>query len=239
MDPSTATVPVIILCGGKGTRLREETETKPKPMVEIGGLPIVEHIIRRYRAAGFRFFVLAAGYKGEQIRDYAAKRLPDVRVEDTGQETQTGGRLARSLDAYLGDAEHFAVTYGDGLADVDLAAQFAFHLGHGRRGTMLGVHPPSRFGELRITGHIVTEFSEKPQFSDRYINGGYMFFHRAFRRYLSTDEGCVLETEPLSRLARDCHLSAYRHEGFWACMDTARERDELQALWDSGKAPWV
>jgi glucose-1-phosphate cytidylyltransferase len=257
-------VPVFVLCGGLGTRLREETELRPKPMVPIGDRPILWHIMRTYGHFGFRRFVLCAGYKAEVIKTYFLHyaaldsdftvRLatreetfhsPDnlfdweITVADTGGLTMTGARVAIAARRYLGDAEHFAVTYGDGLTDADLARELSFHLDEGRIGTVLGVNPPTRFGELLTEGHAVVQFEEKPELSETWINGGFFFFRRDFLRYLSEKESCVLERSPLARLAQDRELSIYRHEGFWACMDTQRDRDHLQALWESGKAPWA
>lgn len=261
---SPADIPVFVLCGGLGTRLREETEFRPKPMVEVGSHPLLWHIMRTYDAYGFRRFVLCMGYKHEVIRQYflnfyamnsdATVRLAsnevtvhsvdhsfdwEVTLAYTGESAMTGARVARALDRYLGDAELFAVTYGDGLTDADLAAELEFHLRHGRIGTVLGVHPPSRFGEFRLDGEQALEFVEKPDLHDAWINGGYFFFRREFRDYLSADDGCVLERDPLARLARDGQLAVYRHEGFWGCMDTQRDRDELNRLWASGEAPWA
>jgi glucose-1-phosphate cytidylyltransferase len=151
----------------------------------------------------------------------------------------TGSRIAKAAHKYLGDAEHFAVTYGDGVTDVDLKAEFAFHCDQKRIGTILAVNPPSRFGELKTKGNIVEEFAEKPEFQDKWINGGYFFFRRDFVRYVETTESCVLERQPLAALARDGELAMYRHEGFWAAMDTQRERDYLNEIWAKGNAPWA
>ena len=259
----TSDVPVFVLCGGLGTRLREETETRPKPMVPVGHRPILWHIMRSYARHGFRRFVLCLGYKAEVIKSYFlnyAASNSDFTVElktnklqvhsidhdddwqvtlaDTGELTMTGARVARAADKYLGDATTFAVTYGDGLTDADLAGEYLFHRQQKRFGTVLGVNPPSRFGELMVDGPHVQEFSEKPEFADSWINGGYFFFHRNFLPYLSSDERCVLERDPLVKLARDCQLSVFKHRGFWACMDTQRDREYLEKLWTSGKAPW-
>lgn len=255
---------MFVLCGGLGTRLREETEVRPKPMVPVGGRPILWHVMRAYARHGFKRFVLCLGYKAEVIKSYflnyasmnsdftVGLKTNDLTVHsidhqedwqvtlaDTGELTMTGARVARAAARYLGDAPQFAVTYGDGLTDADLGAEYRFHLEQKRIGTVLGVNPPSRFGELKVDGHRVQEFSEKPDFADSWINGGYFFFQRAFLPYLSPDEGCVLEREPLARLARDGQLSICMHRGFWACMDTQRDREQLEKLWASGKAPWV
>lgn len=257
-------IPVFVLCGGLGTRIREETEIRPKPMVPVGGRPILWHIMRSYARHGFRRFVLCLGYKAEVIKSYFlhyASLGSDFTVElktnnltvhsidhdqdwvvtlvDTGELTMTGARVARAAARYLGAAEQFAVTYGDGLTDADLASEYQFHCSEGRIGTLLGVNPPSRFGELRVVGTCVEEFSEKPDFAESWINGGYFFFQRGFLPYLSTQESCVLEREPLVRLARDRQLSVYRHRGFWACMDTQRDREQLEKIWAAGQAPWA
>lgn len=263
-DHTLSEVPVFVLCGGLGTRLREETEVRPKPMVPVGGRPILWHIMRSYARHGYRKFVLCLGYKAEVIKSYFlnyASMGSDFTVElktnkltvhsidhgqdwqvtlaDTGELTMTGARVARAAAKYLGEARHFAVTYGDGLTDADLASEYRFHLESGRLGTVLGVNPPSRFGELRVDGPRVQEFAEKPDFADSWINGGYFFFARDFLPYLSSEEGCVLEREPLVRLARDGQLSIYRHRGFWACMDTQRDREQLERIWASGQVPWA
>lgn len=259
-----ANVPVFILCGGLGTRLREQTELRPKPMIPIGNRPILWHIMRTYSHHGFRKFVLCCGYKAEVVKEYFLNyasmnsdftvdlKTNDVQVhsvdhdEDwqvtlayTGELTMTGARVARAAGKYLGGAEHFAVTYGDGVCDVDLTAEFAYHLDHGRIGTVLGTHPPSRFGEFQLEGDVIRRFAEKPQFGDRWINGGYFFFKKRFLPYLSEDESCVLEQAPLAKLAEDGQLSLYQHEGYWACMDTQRDYDQLNKLWASGQAPWA
>ena len=256
-------MPVFVLCGGLGTRLREETELRPKPMVPVGGRPILWHIMRSYAHHGFRRFVLCLGYKAEVIKswflNYAASnsdftvelKTNDLKVHSidhdddwqvtlafTGELTMTGARVARAAEKYLGKAKTFAVTYGDGLTDADLAAEYDFHRAQKRLGTVLGVNPPSRFGELKVDGPDVQEFSEKPDFADSWINGGYFFFERGFLPYLSQDESCVLEREPLVKLARDKQLSIHKHRGYWACMDTQRDREQLEKLWASGQAPW-
>jgi glucose-1-phosphate cytidylyltransferase len=232
-------IPVFVLCGGLGTRLREETELRPKPMVPVGGRPILWHIMRSYASHGFRKFVLCLGYKAEVVKSYFlnyASLSADFTVELKSNRTTVH---SIGHDRYLGDAKQFAVTYGDGLTDANLAGELEFHLAEGRIGTVLGVNPPSRFGELRIEGNGVEEFSEKPDFADSWINGGYFFFRRDFLPYLSADEGCVLEREPLVHLARDRQLSIFRHRGYWACMDTQRDREQLDKVWASGKAPWA
>lgn len=259
-----AEVPVFVLCGGLGTRLKEETELRPKPMVPIGNRPILWHIMRSYARHGFRRFVLCLGYKAESVKSYflnyatmnsdftvdlKTDRLTvhsidhdqdwTVTLADTGELTMTGARVARAAAKYLGGARHFAVTYGDGLTDADLRAELAFHVAEDRIGTVLGVNPPSRFGELRATGSCVEEFSEKPDFAESWINGGYFFFRSEFLPYLSPSEDCILERAPLARLAQDRQLTVYRHRGFWACMDTQRDRESLEKFWAGGRAPWA
>ncbi|MBZ0173380.1 MAG: glucose-1-phosphate cytidylyltransferase, partial [Phycisphaerales bacterium] len=203
------------------------------------------------------------GYKAEVIKDYfldyhalssdftvglASNKVTmhsvdhaddwDVTLAYTGEATMTGGRVARAAARYLGDAEHFAVTYGDGVTDADLGAEWGYHLSHDRIGTVLGVNPPSRFGELQLEGDRVAVFEEKPDFEEKWINGGFFFFRRSFVDYLSEDESCVLERAPLVKLAGDRQLNIYKHDGFWQCMDTQRDRDTLEKLWASGEAPW-
>jgi glucose-1-phosphate cytidylyltransferase len=231
-------VPVFVLCGGLGTRLKEETEYRPKPMVPIGDEPILAHILRGYRAHGFARFVLCLGFKAEVIEQYFGAD-DGITLVRTGEAAMTGARVARAAAECLGEAEHFAVTYGDGLTNADLAAELDFHLAHGGIGTVLGVNPPSRFGELKIDGDRVVEFDEKPQIRDHWVNGGFFFFTRAFLDYLSTDDACVLEREPLVRLARDGGLTVFRHPGYWASMDTQRDMEQLNELYASGKAPWT
>ncbi|HTV88141.1 MAG TPA: glucose-1-phosphate cytidylyltransferase [Stellaceae bacterium] len=259
-----ADVPVFILCGGLGTRLREMTEFRPKPMIPIGGDPILFHIMRYYGRFGFSRFVLCMGYKSEVIRDFFLNfyvRNCDVSIElktnaievhsvdhahdwtvtlaYTGELTMTGARVARAVDRYLGEAEHFAVTYGDGLTDADLAGELDHHLNSGKTGTVLAVNPPSRFGEFRMDGDRLVEFVEKPELHSAWINGGYFFFRRDFAKYLSHAEDCVLEREPLANLARAGELAVYQHRRFWACMDTQRDHEYLTRLWESGQAPWA
>ena len=263
MKPDVSKVPVFILCGGLGTRLREETELRPKPMVPIGDRPILWHIMRTYSHHGFKTFILCLGYKAEIIKSYFLNyptlnsdftielNTNDLNVHkidheqdwrvtlaDTGALTMTGARVARAAGKYLGGAQHFAVTYGDGVTDANLLEEFQLHLKRGKVATVLGVNPPSRFGELKLEHDEVVEFAEKPDFTENWINGGYFFFKREVLEYLSEDEGCVLEKDPLVRLARDRELSICRHRGFWYAMDTQRDREYLDELWKSGKAPW-
>ncbi len=236
MTPSE--VPVFVLCGGLGRRLKEETEFRPKPMVPIGGEPILAHILRIYRRHGFERFVLCLGFKAEVIEEHFGGD-DSIALVRTGESAMTGARVARAAAERLGEAEHFAVTYGDGLTDVDLADELAFHVAHGGIGTVLGVNPPSRFGELKIEGDRVVEFDEKPHIRDHWVNGGFFFFRRAFLDYLSTTDDCVLEREPLVRLARDGGLTVYRHPGYWASMDTQRDMEQLNELYANGGAPWA
>lgn len=257
-------VPVFILAGGLGTRIKEETEFRPKPMVPVGEHPILWHIMRKYRKHGFRRFIVCAGFKAESIKDYflnyyainqdftvnladnktvfhSGEQMLDweVTVAYTGENAMTGARVARAAAKFLRDEPTFAVTYGDAVTDADLEAELLFHQRHGKLGTVLGVNPPSRFGECRLEGDAVKCFSEKPDLTDSWINGGFFFFQRGFLPYLSTNEECVLERAPLVKLAADDQMNLYRHRGFWACMDTQRDRDYMNQLWKSGQAPWI
>jgi glucose-1-phosphate cytidylyltransferase len=248
----------ILLAGGMGTRLMEETATRPKPMVEIGGQPVLWHLMQLYASHGFKEFLIACGYKGEMIKEYFRNlpirtsdyvlNLADGSVEiiktadldwkigaiDTGIETSTAGRILRMRSLVSGT---FMVTYGDGLGDVDLTALVDFHRTHGRLATVTAVRPPARFGALTLDGARVREFAEKPQVGDGWINGGFFVFEPAVFDYLG--EAVSLERQPLEQLAAERQLMAFRHEGFWQPMDTLRERQLLEALWQSGKAPWV
>jgi glucose-1-phosphate cytidylyltransferase len=255
-----APVQAVILCGGLGTRLSEETELRPKPMVEIGGKPILWHIMKTYSHYGIVDFILCLGYKGDQIRDYFlnySTMNSDVRVSvgdrsvehleafhdeaswrvvmaETGPLTPTGGRIHR-IGKYL-TGDDFFVTYGDGVANVDLKAQLVFHRAQGKLATVTGVRPASRFGELRLRGDLVSEFREKPQLEEGWINGGYFVFKRDALRYLKPDS--TLEGEPLEGLARDGQLAIFRHEGYWRPMDTMRERRALEEEWAGGHPAW-
>jgi glucose-1-phosphate cytidylyltransferase len=228
----------VILCGGRGARLRERTREIPKPLVEIGGMPIVWHVIQLYAVQGFRRFVLATGYRGGEIERFArAHHWPDgVRVQciDTGAETNTGGRL-KLLEPHLPD-ERICVTYADGLADIDLGALLAFHERHRALATMTVVRPRLQFGVTDLAdGDLVTGFREKPR-SEHWINGGFFCFDAAALSYLERDS--VLERAPLERLAAERQLRAFRHEGFWDCMDTYKDAVLLNDLWAAGEAPW-
>ena len=228
----------MILCGGRGTRLREHTETIPKPLVEIGGRPILWHVIRIYAEQGFTRFVLCLGHKGGLIEDFVQNDgLPDgleIECVDTGEETPTGGRIARVRDRLGG--KRFCATYADGVADIDLAALLGFHAAHGALASMTVVRPQLQFGVARLDGDIVVEgFDEKPRF-EGWINGGFFCFEPGVLDYLTEDS--VLEREPLERLAADGQLRAFRHTGFWDCMDTYKDAVLLNDLWEGGRAPW-
>ncbi|HEX5762177.1 MAG TPA: sugar phosphate nucleotidyltransferase [Solirubrobacterales bacterium] len=229
--------PVVILCGGRGTRLRERTETVPKALVEIGGRPILWHVIGIYAAQGFERFVLATGYLGEAVADFVAgEEWPGLSVEcvDTGVDTPTGGRLAL-LGERLGD-ERFCATYADGVADVDLGGLLRFHEEHGTLATMTVVRPNLQWGVAEVSADGAVEgFVEKPR-SEHWVNGGFFCFEPGALEYL--DERSVLEREPLSRLAAHGELRAHRHHGFWDCMDTYKDAVVLNDLWAAGKAPW-
>ncbi len=255
---------VAILAGGYGTRLAEETTVKPKPMVEIGGRPILWHIMMHYSYFGHNEFCIALGYKGEYIKKYmldycnlhgdlsinmhnghvqrhngvgSDTGLPAWRIDlvDTGIATQTGGRIKR-LQPYLGEST-FMLTWGDGVSNIDLNALLAFHRSHGRLATVTAVRPPARYGHLVFDGDRVAEFSEKPQTAEGWINGAFFVLEPGVFDYIEGDH-TVWEREPMVNLARDGQLMAYRHDSFWQCMDTLREKHQLEALWQSGAAPW-
>lgn len=250
---------VVILAGGLGTRLSEETEIKPKPMVEIGGHPILWHIMKSYAHHGCSEFFIALGYRGEVIKRYFldyyalngsmtvslssgsvethARECEDwtVHLRETGPETNTGGRIKR-MEPWL-KGETFMVTYGDGVCDIDLRELLKFHRAHGRVATVTAVRPPARFGGLVFDGDMVTEFTEKPQIGEGWINGGFMVFEPAVFDYLEGDH-TVLEADALERLAEDRQLFAYRHDRFWQCMDTLRDKRLLETLWEEKRAPW-
>ena len=257
-------IPVVILCGGKGTRLKEETEFRPKPMVKVGDRPMIWHIMKIYSFFGFQNFMLCLGYKGNMIREYfinydwnhsnillelgqkTISKLDSGHGEenwriwlvDTGQETMTGGRLKRISD-YLDreGSDLFCATYGDGVANVDLSELLAYHQSHDKLATVTAVRPTSRFGELLIQDHLVTSFREKPQTSEGWINGGFFVLNRKVLDLISGDE-TVFEAEPLKSLADMGELAVYHHSGFWQCMDTYRELELLNELYHTSKAPW-
>jgi glucose-1-phosphate cytidylyltransferase len=250
---------VVLLAGGLGTRLAEETEIKPKPMIEIGGRPILWHIMQHYAHYGFKEFFIALGYKGEVIKrfflDYCNlsgsltvdlsqgqiethdKEGEDwiVHLKNTGYDTNTGGRLKR-LEPWLKD-ETFMLTYGDGVCDADLREILKFHRSHGRLATITAVRPPARFGGLVFDGELVSEFTEKPQIGEGWINGGFLVFEPGVFEYLK-DDNTSLEADALEQLAADRQLAAYRHERFWQCMDTLRDKRLLDSLWHDRQAPW-
>jgi glucose-1-phosphate cytidylyltransferase len=258
---ATVDCPVVILCGGKGSRLREETEYKPKPMVQVGGRPILWHVMRNFAVHGFREFVICLGYRGELIREYflqyramsqdftvqlgaqpetsfdGADELDGCRVTlvDTGQETGTGGRVGRAATYLTG--ERFIVSYGDAAANLDASALLGFHQAHGRLATVTAVRATSRFGVLELADDTVLSFSEKPLLDD-WISAGYFVFERAVLDRLGGDES-MFEHEPLQTLAREDELRAFRHHGFWQPMDTHREYELLNDLWERGSPPWL
>lgn len=251
----------VILCGGLGTRLSEETQIRPKPMVEIGSRPILWHIMKIYERHGMHDFMLALGYKGDVIKDYFLHyhaRQSDVTVDlgsgqvdytnptaetwrvtmvDTGSATQTGGRLLR-LKSLLQSDGTFMLTYGDGVADVDVEALLAFHRAHGRLATVTAVRPPARFGNLVIDEERVTSFKEKPQAGEGWINGGYFVFEPGVFDFIAEDS-TILEKAPLEQLAETGELMAFRHAGYWQSMDTLRDKQALEELWSKGDAPWT
>ena len=253
---------VVILCGGLGTRLREETEFKPKPMVHIGTRPILWHIMKIYAHYGHKEFILSMGYKGEMIKEYfyhyelmnndvtLALGHPEkihfhkshgedgwiITLADTGAETLKGARLKR-VEKYIPDDE-FMMTYGDGVADIDINTLIAFHKWHGKIATVTGINPASRFGELKIKGDQVESFIEKPKTDLGLINGGFFVFKRDIFNYLTIDKNCDLEYGPLERVAQDRQLMVYKHTSFWACMDTLRDVDYLNRLWNENNAKW-
>lgn len=263
-DLSRKQMKVVILCGGKGTRLREETEYRPKPMVPIGNRPVVWHIMKTYAHYGHRDFILCLGYKGEMIKDYfrnylwntcdttlSLGRNPSVEfhtsheeedwsvtLADTGGESMTAYRV-KQIQKYIPQGESFLLTYGDGLSTIDIQATIAAHELAKKTCTISAVHPAGRFGSLRIEDDgKIHAFSEKPQFEDAFVNGGYMVCDYRLFDYLSNDPNMMLERTPMDNLVRDSQLHAYRHEGFWQPMDTYQESQYLNQLWAEGKAPW-
>lgn len=255
-------IPVVILAGGFGTRLREQTEFIPKPVVPIGNKPILWHIMKIYSYYGFKRFIICLGYKGDIIKDYflnyrfknsdftinlgkhndiyfnKSNNIDDwqVTLADTGLKAMTGSRI-KQIEKYI-DTNFFLLTYGDGVADVEIDKLIEFHLSHGKVATVTGVRPPSRFGELCIKENQVIEFGEKPQVGSDTINGGFFAVNRKVFSYLREDNQCTFEREPLENLARDGQLMVYHHSGFWQCMDTLRDMDLLNKYWESENAPW-
>jgi len=253
---------VVILCGGKGSRLSEETVTKPKPMVEIGGRPIIWHIMKIYSHFGYNRFILALGYKGDYIKkyfydykitsnDFTLSMNPDhipkihninedseweITFVDTGLETLKGGRIKR-IEKHI-ESENFHLTYGDGIANIDIDKLYDFHRSHKKIGTLTAVRPPSSFGEMVLSGDKIVEFIEKPQLGTGYINGGFFVFKKELMDFLNTDVSCDFEFGPLKRLAKDGEFRAYKHNKFWQCMDNIRDKDFLNRLWDQNKAEW-
>jgi glucose-1-phosphate cytidylyltransferase len=248
-------IKVVILCGGMGTRLREETEFKPKPLVEIGGKPILWHIMKIYAYYGFKNFVLCLGYKGEMIKNYFLNyevmnndltlelgknkmeyhNSPEedgwrITLANTGNKALTGARV-KKIEKYI-ENDKFMLTYGDGVSNIDINELLKFHLSHSKIGTVTGVRPSSRFGELLIKKDMVEEFSEKPQVEEGYINGGFFVFQNEFFDYLNENDDCNLEREPLEKLTLDKELMVYKHKSFWHCMDTYRDTLLLNELWN-------
>lgn len=260
-DEGREKMKTVILCGGKGTRLSEETTVKPKPMVEIGDRPILWHIMNLYARHGYTDFCLALGYKAHLIKEYFLNYQAlnsDFRIDlqtgqlsnytscdvpwaadliDTGLETLTGGRLKR-LEKFLRPHGTFMLTYGDGLSNVDLPKLLQFHSQHKKIATVTAVRPSARFGGMTIQGGKVENFQEKPQSGEGWINGGFFVFEPEIFDYLENDE-TILERSPMENLVKDQQLMSYQHDGFWQCMDTVRDRELLQNIWESGKAPWV
>jgi glucose-1-phosphate cytidylyltransferase len=253
---------VVILCGGQGTRLREETEFRPKPMVNIGPRPILWHIMKYYSHYGFNQFILALGYKGDMIKNYfchyelmnndftvqlgqseimSIHNTHDeagwlITLADTGEKSLKGARL-KKIQKYITD-ETFLLSYGDGVADIDIDALLSFHRDHGKLVTVTGINPTSRFGELKTVGSRIVAFSEKPKNGNSLVNGGFFVFNRAIFNYLNCEDSCDLEYGPLEQIARDGQMMVYKHKGFWACMDTLRDVEYLNKLWNDGKAKW-
>ena len=227
----------VILAGGYGTRISEESYLKPKPMIEIGGKPILWHILKTYSKYDINEFVICCGYKGEQIKEYFNKLDStswDIQLVDTGLDTLTGGRLKRIQD-HIDDT--FCVTYGDGLSDIDISSLISFHKEKNILATLTAIHPPERFGVLNLSGDYVMEFHEKHSGVDSWINGGFFVFEPEIFDYLQ-DDLTVLEKTPLETLAKEKKLAAFKHNGFWYPMDTQRDKKYLESLWSSNNAPW-
>lgn len=254
---------VVILCGGLGTRLKEETEFRPKSMVNIGGKPILWHIMKSYSCYGFKEFILCLGYKGEMIKEYFynyevlnndftiklgnSKNIEihsdhtekdwRITLADTGEKTLKGARLKR-IEKYIND-DQFMVTYGDGLSNIDINALLSFHKKHGKLATVTGINPTSQFGELKINGDKVVSFFEKPETSKSLVNGGFFVFNKKVFDYLNAaDDSCDFEVGPLEKIADEGQLMVYKHTGFWTCMDNIRDMDYLNQVWNDNKAEW-
>ena len=227
----------VILCGGYGTRLSEETIIKPKPMVKIGNKPILEHIMGIYEYYGYNQFILALGYKREYIEKfYKNKNKKNINLIYTGKDTKTGGRLLR-LKGYLKNEKTFMLTYGDGVSNINIKKAIQFHNNHGKIATITAVRPPVRFGELKINRNKVKSFKEKPQVGQGWINGGFFIFNNEILNFIQNDQ-TMLEREPLEKLTKAGQLMAFEHKGFWKCMDTMRDKILLNKLWNEGNALW-
>lgn len=255
-------IKVVILCGGLGTRLREETEFRPKPMIEIGGKPIIWHIMKTYAYYGYQDFILCLGYKGEMIKEYFynyeflnndftieygnqkkiqlhsknAENRWRITLADTGNRALKGARL-KKIEKYI-DGDMFMMTYGDGVANINIKNLLSFHQQNGKLATITGVNPDSRFGNLKINGNLVKTFTEKPNRTSRYVNGGFFVFNKNVFKYLSSDDNCDLEVGALEKLAQIKQLMIFKHKGFWSCMDTLRDVEYLNNLWNKKKAKW-
>lgn len=260
--PENKRVPVVILCGGRGTRLKEETEVIPKPLVLVGERPILWHIMKIYTAYGFRHFILPVGYRGEKIKEYflnyftlqgdftidlkGGKRrinthtLPcenwTVTIADTGPDAETGARIKR-IEQYV-KHDTFLMTYGDGVSSVDMEKLLRFHFAQGKTVTVTGVHPPARFGEIQVKNTLAVKFSEKPQLRQGYINGGFFVLQRKIFDYLKSDPSFNFERDVLPNVAKDRELAVFCHDGFWQCMDTIRDMERLNNMWATGNVPW-
>ena len=227
----------VILCGGYGTRLSEETTIKPKPMVKIGNKPILEHIMSIYEYYGYNQFILALGYKSEYIKKYYKnKRKKNINLIYTGKDTKTGGRLLR-LKNYLKNEKTFMLTYGDGISNINIKQAIKFHKDHGKIATITAVRPPLSFGELKISRNKVKSFKEKPQVGQGWVNGGFFIFNNEVLNFIKDDQ-TMLEREPLEKLTMAGQLMAFEHKGFWKCMDTMRDKILLNKLWNKGNALW-
>ena len=264
MAVKQASAKVVILAGGQGLRMREETETRPKPMVEVAGQPIMMHIMRQYASYGFKDFVICLGYRGDVIKKYfldfhfltsdftvklgstggvtfhgdIEERDWNVTLADTGLSSETGSRF-KQIQKYVRGADLVMLTYGDGLANVDIAKLVEFHRAHGKIGTVTGVLPPSPFGEMKTSGNVIEVFQEKPNNADKFINGGFFVFDQRIFDYVSDAPNCSLERDCLKNVAADGQLMLFRHDGFWQCLDTQRDLVQFQKLLASGKAPWL